>query len=192
MFRPYVPIPNDTPNFREAKVRAEANRPENLNLHRIVVPAHPADRVVFAALLRHELEHVRQFDVLGGGVFDLQDFLENDVLAEVAGGLDGCGGGLINAVPTEIDCNAAASVYVAQRFHPAEIQQLRQGPRRYLVCSLIPPAPHETLPARMVAFAFVYRAAVEAHAQRRSFPIASILGAVHSDARAMWAKLDQL
>lgn len=86
--------------------------------------------MTFAALLRHELEHARQFDAVGAGVFDLQDFLENDVLSEVAGGLDGCGGGLINAVPTEIDSNAAASVFISARFPAHEVQALRTGPRR--------------------------------------------------------------
>ena len=49
-------------------------------------------------------------------IFDLQDFIEDDVLPEIAGGLDGCAGGLINTVPSEMDCNAAASVYIAGRF----------------------------------------------------------------------------
>lgn len=42
------------------------------------------------------------------GIFDLHDFIERDILPEIAGGLDGRGGGLINIIPTEMDCNAAA------------------------------------------------------------------------------------
>jgi hypothetical protein len=93
-------------------------------------------------------------------------------------------------MPDEIDCNAAASVYVAGRFSAAEVQAIRDGPRRYLACSLIPPAPPETLPARMVAFAFVYREAVERYAKRRNFSAASILGAVHGYAPGLWARLE--
>jgi hypothetical protein len=149
------------------------------------------DRVEFAALLRHELEHARQFDAVGVGVFDLQDFIENGVLAEVAGGLNGCAGGLINAVPTEVDCNAAASVYITGRFANDAVEPLRSGPRRALACSLIPPAPHDTLVARMIAFAYVYRAAVERHCARRGFPVPEILDTVYRGASAFWERLEQ-
>jgi hypothetical protein len=125
------------------------------------------------------------------GIFDLHDFIEQDVLPEVAGGLDGCAGGLINRIPTEIDCNAAASVYIAERFGAAAIQALRDGPRRYLACSFIPPLAPETLPARMIAFAFVHRAAVERHAARRGFSVAAILRVVHPHAAEYWAHLEQ-
>jgi hypothetical protein len=170
--------------------RDEANSDENRVLHRIAVPAEPSDRATFAALVRHELEHARQWDAMLG-IFDLHDFIEHDILPEIAGGLDGCGGGLINTIPTEMDCNAAASVYIAGRFIEAEVQAIRDGPRRFLACSLLPPPPPETLPARMIAFAYVHRAAVERHAERRNFPVASILGAVHGHAPALWARLEQ-
>lgn len=107
----------------------------------------------------------------------------------MAGGLDGCGGELINAVPTEIDSNAAASVFISARFPAHEVQALRTGPRRFLACSLIPPAPHDTLIARMVAFAYVYCAGVEANATRRAFPVEAILRSVRTDAPGIWSKL---
>jgi hypothetical protein len=125
------------------------------------------------------------------GIYDLHDFIEHDVLPEVAGALDGCAGGLINAIPTEIDCNAAASIYITKRFNDDDVQAIRDGPKRNLACSLIPPPPPETLPARMVAFAYVHRAAVERHAERRGFSVAAILRSVHPKAPALWARLEE-
>jgi hypothetical protein len=85
-------------------------------------------------------------------------------------------------VPTEIDSNAAAAVFISARFPAHEVQALRTGRRRFLACSLIPPAPHDTLIARMVAFAYVYCAGVEANATRREFPVEAVLLSVHTDA----------
>jgi hypothetical protein len=190
-FRPHTDIEAGDRGFpgNDAQ-RAEANSEENRDLHRITIPSEPQDRATFAALVRHELEHARQWDAMLA-IFDLHDFIENDVLPEAAGGLGAeCRpGALINAIPTEMDCNAAASVYISKRFSPAEVQAIRDTDRRALACSLLPPPPPETLPARMVAFAFVYRAAVEAHAARRGSPVASILGMY--SAAELWARLEQ-
>jgi len=190
-FRPCIEIRPDDPGFPgdDAK-RDEANSDVNRPHHRITVPAEPMDRATFAGLVRHELEHARQFES-GAGIVDLHDFIEHDVLPLVAGGLNGCPGALLNSMPDEIDCNAAASVYVRRRFSAPEVQAVRGSPRRYLVCSLIPPAPPETLAARMVAFAFVYREAVERHAKRRGFPATSILGGVRGYAGELWTRLEE-
>lgn len=189
-YRPGMEVEAGDRHLPGAAVRAELNDSAGIDHHRIVLPAHPDDRITFAGLLRHELEHARQYDALGQDVFDLQHFLECDVLPEVAGGLDGCAGGLINAIPTEIDCNAAASVYITGRFPAEDVQRLRAGPRRVLACSLLGPAPHETLIPRMVAFAFVYRAGVEALARRHGFSVGGLLRSVHSEAPAIWDKLE--
>jgi hypothetical protein len=190
-FRPNTDIKQQDRGFPgDDRQRDEANSADNRVLHRVTVPAEPSDRATFAALVRHELEHARQWDAMLG-IFDLHDFLEYDVLPEAAGGLNGCAGALINAIPDEMDCNAASSVYIAGRFSYDEVKAVRDGPRRYLACSLLPPLPPDTLPARMIAFAFVHRAAVERHAERRNFPVASILGAVNNNAPALWARLEQ-
>jgi hypothetical protein len=191
-FRPHTDIQDGDRGFPgDHAQRAEANSEENRDLHRIAIPAEPQDRATLAALVRHELEHARQWDAMLG-IFDLHDFIEHDLLPEVAGGLGAeCKpGALINTIPTEMDCNAAASVYISQRFSPAEAQAIRDSDRRALACSLLPPPPAETLPARMVAFAFVHRAAVERHAERRGFSVALILGSVDGDAPALWARLE--
>ena len=188
-FRPHVTIFHADPAFPDDAQRADANRPGNRELHRLTVAAAPDDRATFAALVRHELEHARQYEALGERICDMRDFVLEHVLREVAHDLDGCGG-LVNQIPTEIDCNAAASVYVASRFPAEEVQKLRDGQRRHLACSLIPPAPPETLPARMVAFAFVYRAAVERHAQRRGETLSSLLSSLDPKAPDVWAQLE--
>lgn len=190
-FRPHADIERDDPHFPgDDAQREEANSDECRNLHRIAVPAEPDDRVLFAALVRHELEHARQWDAQPV-IFDLQGFIEDDVLSEIAGGLDGCGGGLINTVPSEMDCNAAASVYIASRFGSGEIQPIRNGPNRFLACSLIGPLPPETLPKRMIAFAYIHRAAVERHAERRGSSVTSILWALDRKARDYWVWLEE-
>lgn len=189
-FRPGMQLEPDPRMFPGTDDQlAEANRPENCHLHRVAVPSDPQDPVLFAGLLRHELEHARQWDC-APEVFDLQDFLENDVLVEIAGGLDGCGGWLINTIPSEIDCNAAASVYLATRFGSDEVQAVRNGPHKYLVCSLLPPPSPETLPARMVAFAYVHLSGVEQHAARRGFPSSSILRSIDAAAADLWTRLE--
>jgi hypothetical protein len=138
--------------FPDASQRADANDPKHRDLHRIVAPDEPTDAVTFAALVRHELEHARQYDALGQAIFDLQQLLEGGVLPYRAVLLEGCAGSLINGVPTEIDANAAASVYVSARFTAEEVGALRGGDRRPLACSLVGPEQFETLPARMVAY----------------------------------------
>jgi hypothetical protein len=189
-FRPDTDIEPDDPHFpRDAAQREKANSAESRKRHRIAVPADPDDRVLFAALLRHELEHARQWDARPL-IFDLQGFIEDDILPEIVGGLDGCAGGLINTVPSEMDCNAAASVYITRRFSPDEIQPIRNGTKRFLACSLIEPLPPETLPRRMIAFAYIHRAAVERHAERRESSIASILFSLDRSARDYWVRLE--
>jgi hypothetical protein len=90
-----------------------------------------------------------------------------------------------------MDCNAAASVYIASRFSSAEIQRIRNGPNRFLACSLIGPLPPETLPTRIIAFAYIHRAAVERHAQRRGFSVTSILFSLDRKARDYWVRLEE-
>lgn len=154
-YRPYALVPDRVDHADSA------NQPGSLELHRVVVCMHRVhDIVTLAAVLRHEVEHARQWEAHGGRVDDLHG-LTFDVLRQVAGGIDGCGGQLINSTPVEIDCNAAASVYIRQRFQEHEVDELLRDDRRRLACSLIGPGPIDALPARMVAFLFVYRAAAE-------------------------------
>jgi hypothetical protein len=169
----------------------DANADEHRRLHRIVVPAELEDVVTFAALLRHELEHARQHDAWGRPIVELQRLIERHVLRHKAGGLDGCAGQLINAVPTEIDANAAASVYVSARFSKEDVARLQGGKRSALACSLLPPESTDTLPARMLAFAFVHRSAFIAYADERGWDLAEMLDGYFGDgASDLWARLE--
>jgi hypothetical protein len=79
-FRPHTEIESSDRMFPgNDEQREDANSTENRRVHRIAIPAEPTDPVLFAALLRHELEHARQWDA-APGIFDLQDFIENDIL----------------------------------------------------------------------------------------------------------------
>jgi hypothetical protein len=189
-FRPYEPIEPGSEAFPDEAQRTFANLPENCDKHRIGVPAVPTDRPTLAALARHELEHAVQFEA-GVGINDCHDVIRDRILPEVAGDLDGCAGALINSIPTEIDCNAAASVYIASRFSAREVQAVRDGPRGHLACSLIEPLPPDTLPARMVAFAFVHRAALERYAQRRNFTVQSVVSLMHPQGPKWWERLEE-
>jgi hypothetical protein len=190
-FRPFCDIDQGAEVFAGDHARLEeANSDESRKLHRIVIPASPTDRVLFAALVRHELEHALQWDAMLG-IFDLHDFIEHEVLPQLAGDLDCCRGGLVNTIPTEIDCNAAASVYIHGRFKAEEVHALRQTDRRLLACSRLRPPPRETLPGRMIAFTFIHRVAVQRLAEVSGFSIAALLRRFGPGAPAYWQKLEQ-
>jgi hypothetical protein len=49
--------------------------------------------------------------------------------------------------------------------------------------------PPETLPTRMIAFAYLHRAAVERHAERRGASVTSLLFSLDREARDYWVRL---
>jgi hypothetical protein len=190
-FRPFCDIDRGAEVFARDHARLEeANSDDSRKLHRIVIPTSPTERVLFAALVRHELEHALQWDAMLG-IFDLHDFIEHEVLPQIAGELEGCKGGLVNTIPTEIDRNAAASVYIHERFKAEEVQALRGTDRRLLACSRLKPPPRETLPGRMIAFAFIHRVAVDRLAEVSGFSIAALLRRFGPGVPAYWKKLEQ-
>src|SRR4051812_7900900 len=67
-------------DFPDRSQLQDANATDHRDLHRIVAPANPPNAVTLAALLRHELEHARQYDALGEQFLGLQDFIEDGVL----------------------------------------------------------------------------------------------------------------
>jgi hypothetical protein len=161
-----------------------ANAPENINAHRIVVWK-DATAPLVGATLRHELEHARQFDALGVGVFALYDVIKLRVLPHQAGGLDGCAGTYINAIPAERDANAAASMYL-RKHHAGPAQAIRSGERRNLACSILPPEPHATLPRRMIAFLALHPSACAAYAAAEGEDFSDLLERAYTGAGAIW------
>lgn len=129
----------------------EINDDACIDAYRVVVFR---DRTLdgIAALIRHEFEHARQRDVHGQQLMQLYDIAEN-VIAERVGGLVG-GGFLYQVIPVEMDANAAAAVFVRERFGAQRIEELlHMGDKDGSVFrSLVGPATIETLPERMIRF----------------------------------------
>jgi hypothetical protein len=165
-----------------------ANAPENIDAHRIVV-WRDSTAPVIGATLRHELEHARQFDALGVGLFDLYDVIKYGVLAHQAGGLDGCAGSYINAIPVERDANAAASMYLREH-HPDSAQEIRNSERRNLACSILSPEPQGTLPRRMIAFMSLHPSACAAYAAAEGRAFSDLLERAYPGARALWLEMN--
>lgn len=134
------------------------NRPENTGRHRIVVlrdvPDGEHGRALFAAKLRHELEHARQWKV-HGDVPQRLSCIVDDVIKAVAGGFNEQGRAIYRSQPNELDANAAASRFVRARFGSAAIDAIAAGNDAVLVAAGVP-EPLETLPARNVTFLYEY------------------------------------
>ena len=105
-----------------------------------------------AALLRHELEHARQFDAHGVRLQDLHD-IALDVLRVRAAQLRG-GAALYQWIPMEFDANAAGAMFARARFGDERIDSLLRAndPDRAAMLSLVGPQQISALPDRMVLF----------------------------------------
>jgi hypothetical protein len=145
--------------------------------HRIAVWL-DSPKEVLGARLRHELEHARQLDA-HPRIFDLNDVVLG-VLWMKLEGLKGSGQ-LYNAIPLEVDANAAAARFASGRYGEDACRELADPENAVglmdgvLFRSLTPPAPLETLPARMLAFLFQFADLCELYAGRRARPFAELL-----------------
>lgn len=97
------------------------NDPEALHGYRIVVFSDGAIEGV-AAAIRHELEHAIQVDVHGPRLVGLHD-VAVAVIGERVGELPG-GARLYQAIPDEMDADAAAARFVLTRYGPERINAL--------------------------------------------------------------------
>jgi hypothetical protein len=167
----------------------DANHPDHIDLHRIVV-WRDASAPIVGALLRHELEHARQWDALGAGIFELYDLIKEGVLPYKAGALDGCAGVYINSMPAEQDANAAGAMYLSAN-HPDAASEIRKSDQRNLACSLSPPEAHSTLPARMVAYLALFPSACAAYAAAEDAPFAQVLESTYPGTGALWERIQQ-
>jgi hypothetical protein len=152
----------------------EMNHDACIDAYRVVVFQ---DRTLegIAALIRHELEHARQRDVHGQRLMQLYDIAEN-VIAERVGGLAG-GGFLYQVIPVEMDANAAASVFVRERFGALRIDELLRSRDEdgSAFRSIVGPAPIETLPERMIRFFGTIPDLCERCAERNNLPFTELL-----------------
>jgi hypothetical protein len=129
----------------------EANQAGNINRWRVGVrTGRPFESI--GGLLRHELEHSRQFDSLGSDLQCLHDRAV-EVLNTFARGLPG-GASLYNRIPMEADANAASAVFVRARFGEPHIEALVKGGHEdaALFRATTPPQQIDTLRDRMVEF----------------------------------------
>lgn len=126
-----------------------ANAREVQGLHRVAIWPATQPLEVRAALLRHELEHSRQFDRHGTRVRDL--FVDSvGVLARFAGGMDGAGV-LYQHIPMERDADAAASRFVRNLYGDAAVDSHELGHWSLLARDGHSPNP-ETIGVRMERF----------------------------------------
>lgn len=102
-----------------------ANSTEVRGLHRVAIWPAGRPHEVNAALLRHELEHSRQFELHGSTVRDL--FLAAlDMLVEYTRDIHGAGV-LYQHIPMERDADAAASGFVRTVFGDAAVDVHEEG-----------------------------------------------------------------
>jgi hypothetical protein len=139
-------------------------------------------------VMRHELEHVRQFnfwDERGVNLFDLDGVLDwlinrpRRIASE-----------LYNCKPVEQDANAAASRYLWQRYPYDELQRIHSGGRYgELVRYRAAPAEPETLVQRMVSFCLLLPAAAAEWEDIYKTPFARELDRYAPGAGTLWDRL---
>lgn len=141
---------------------------EDPDLHRIGL-ADDASPLLGAALIRHELEHARQFEHHGSGVFKLQDLIGGACWDKT--GRSPVGGGfLVNVIPPELDANAAAARFAWSRDADGVAAYL-SGPdpgHQVLFRYQQGPEPVETLVVRTIAFALTLGDQCETTARTRT------------------------
>jgi len=175
-------------HFPDAARLADANDGEHIDLHRIGVWG-CADPAALGARLRHELEHAIQWEQHKRPLFQLYDLLRDEILTRKIGGLAGCSGAYINAIPSEQDANAAAAMFL-RKHHPQAVSDLcKDKDRQLLACSLVGPEAIETLPARMVAYMSLHRERCADVAKSRGHSFADVLDGTFPGAGGYWQRL---
>lgn len=173
--------------------RTRANSRGCREQHRIAIWKPDDDtsisNALFAAKVRHELEHVRQWDEAGKLAFDLSGPPDN-VLWEVYRDQPG-GSQYYNEKPIEADANAASGAFLRSRF-PEDIQAAvfeHDDGRGYGHHAEDSPGDPKTLVVRTLEFIKSYP---EEARQRASIgiPFGRFLELMHGpEAAAIWAEL---
>ncbi|HXS34637.1 MAG TPA: hypothetical protein VN758_12770 [Solirubrobacterales bacterium] len=140
-----------------------------------------AVQALLGGLLRHELEHARQY-ALCPHIFDLFNGLIKPTLFQAFGG--SIPGAYLNCVPIELDANAAAASYLRD-FHTEHIEAIRTTDCANLTRASSGPQPLDTLLVRMVSFLYVFRGSAEERFQ----PLAVRSYFQSEDAKAIWDRL---
>jgi hypothetical protein len=181
--------PND--DLVSEQIAAEANTPENLRRHRIILRRPSAATAIsigrFAGKLRHELEHARQWQACGPPVAHLSEIADR-VLQRKLKGLAG-GNVFTNLKPNEQDANAALAVYLRTRWPKAIPELLEDREDAPLARSLTPPGSPETLVKRMIAFLYLFEDLCREEAKSWPFGFGDFLNEVAPGSRDLWETL---
>lgn len=142
--RPWRIDPGGSPELDALLV--EMNDPACIRSIRVAVWTEHSTEAV-AGLMRHELEHARQYDV-HRRLHDLYEVAQNVVRLVPKGGW------LFQAIPVEFDANAAAARFVRSHFGEQRIDALVDAKDDDVALFRTPVAssPIDCLPERMVAF----------------------------------------
>jgi hypothetical protein len=142
-----------------------------------------------AGLVRHELEHARQEEAHGERLEGLYH-LAVEVLGVRVDGLPG-GGLLYTIIPNEFDANAAAAVFVRDRYGADRVFDLLDAFNEdsALFRSHVGPAPIDSLPERLLAFFISQRDLCEEHARRRGSRFDQLLDRFWGGSGAAWRQL---
>jgi len=161
----------------------ELNDPGCIDAIRVAVWTERTNEAV-AALMRHELEHARQYDIHRRlhGLYEVAQ----DVVATIPNG-----GWLYQAIPVEFEANASAARFVRAYFGDQRIDELveEKGDDIALFRSPAAPSPIESLPERMVAFLASYPGACERWADNSRDTFRRRLDLHWRGAGSRWARL---
>jgi hypothetical protein len=173
---------------------AVLNEPAHRDLHRVVVldsfASGEIGRAKLAALLRHELEHARQWECWGDVPVELS-CLFDEVISELVAKHPESGRQLYRAQPNERDANAAASDHLRRRFPDEVIERMLAGGDYVLAATKSMPEPLESLPLRNVVFLFQFHDVCRRLAERDGESFADRLERITPAARAAWEELEQ-
>jgi|GEM_PF-5125976 len=170
----------------------EANSVAVINKQRIAIYADfdetdPLDLAIVGGKLRHELRHAEQrLSACGPELFNLVE-LADEIARVKVGGLPG-GASIYNLMPVEVDANAAAAGFL-RAHHGTVVAEILRGNDAALARSNTPPGDIADLPAKTVAFMFVFREIAENPAQFANITFERRLEHISSAAAARWRAL---
>ena len=166
-----------------APIEAELAAAEEF--HRVVVWRNNTAPVL-AALLRHELEHVRQWERHGDGVFRLNRAHWPALFEK--GGTRGYKR-LLNMAPLEVDASAAAARFVWRRHGNGLSIDAIPPVHQPLFAFSGGPEPIDTLPERTIHFAYLYAERCERLATAENLVFSEVLEQRWRGGAELWSRL---
>lgn len=170
----------------------EANSSTVINKQRIAVYADfdeddPLELAMLGGKLRHELRHAEQrLHPVGPELFSLAE-LADEIARVKVGGLPK-GALLYNLMPIELDANAAAARFL-RTHHGALVADILRGDDAVLARSNTPPEAIADLPAKTVAFMFIFREIAEDPTHFANISFEHRLGRISVEAASCWQAL---